>query len=1612
EGTASQNVSFDQFVGNVLSLDGADMGSGDLYDFRLDMTANCEALDFFFFFFSFQDTIYVRLNTNQVAVDSTTEFNNAIAYPELSMPQPATPNAAVGQTVTRSVTINNSGNGCLRNFFWYDAFGPDVSVDSVYFQGVKLNTTTNGDTIFYAFSETEFVQMGDSNNVFCIGDNGLEILEYLKLKGCADKSSDLFVGWGCESDTCNTYSTTADVSFVSLPPSLTFTFREAELPACFHEQPNRKEMIVVNQGYGAANDIEIEVKKFYYAGQFAIYKYDGIDASSVEMKVGNGSFVSQTPKYLEANTYYNSCSQPYSYRFRLDVPDMEPGDSVVIAFDMINCAPDDCGEGEIRQGAWGYNYRYTLPCVGSSTVVDNQYGGLGSISTFVGNNYDNPTISQGQEVILTTMVQEAQQSYPGDGRYVVRFELPPCGMDFSGTASDLSWNNIAGGLAWPQASFSQTADTIEATFNLSDQPTSFDMDGSEINLIVTGDCDCVSGDTLQAIRKTIKYIPEISCSNPTELELYCEDISIAVDPCSSNSCDGLETESFSFYRRNYGENDDDGNRLSNSSSPTLSQIRLDRVRLGDTLTASMQGVIIGSTNFDYGYAQLIIDLGQYISPAGASLRLYDASSASYFTCDSIPFSQTDDTLFVADFSSNTIASYCADFNSFQFAVGDSVWVSANLKISSTSTNDLDVGYVNPMDMYVSNVANPTDAQKAGCGSASFSDKFQIVPMTDGSFVNSVLSSACGQTQARTYLNFFTAGSYLDMFPYEYRKWSFPDTIIVTPPLDYDFVNAYLLLRYSPYVNTQYISPAYSSVDTLLFDLSALVAANSLIEPDDGYELQFFTTWEPQCYAVHNVAIRIPTEVIMHWEEGLEAYAAPSSYSPEIQHNAPALELSNVSGSTQDGLSESVEWIIGISNTTLNSAAPYSFLSFYSPSGEISVSSVTNSGGSALTESNGIYQLGTLSANSSQQYSINASYSSCSLDTLYVYAGWNCDSFPTTLSAFLCEIDTFIFRVDPQPSAVQLNVTNQPSGSISLCQNLDYTFAITSTQMANVVDLAIEVYHNNSGLDWVNGTAEIEYPSGTGYRVVTDPDSIAGGFRFTLGDYDATLDSEGLEGLGGSSAANRTANIRFNTQANCDFLSGDVFYVRLTGAQPCGSPISVLRVMDPVSVTGVLAPYNTTITNNASTLEGCSQNHDFRIKVVPDGTTASGDKIRLSVPADVTYVSNSFTALRNAPTAGSMTSTSLGSLGTRYVWDMPSSIAAGDSIIFLIQLTTTNNAACSSDELLATVQTIFDANVVCGGSNCPDYYGSSGSASTYLTIDKPDLSVDQLSSSVSASGTDYLFGLNWVLQNAGSAINAVQTTVEFYLDLDSSLSFSVGDRYFGAYSHTLSIADGGSQSLNTTLTVDQDSADLSKALLAIVRRDPGNSAGPSQCLCDSLSFAASMDVVLPLLWQDIRVTAGPNANTLMWEAIIESGYFTVERKLLNEETWQDITQLATQKNTSQQDFRYADPSNASIAYYRVRHTDASGLSNWSPVVYAQRDQGYLVQLQPNPAKDWLELNTPIAGSYRLLDMQGRTLKQGALPTGRSRIEIKNIAAGFYLMEVDVENIRQNWKLEIR
>ncbi|MEM7371319.1 MAG: T9SS type A sorting domain-containing protein [Bacteroidota bacterium] len=1614
-GSGTHDVYFDTHSTNVLSLTGDDLSLNDSYDFSFAVTANCESLDALLAGMSFHDTINVAFNTNQLVQDSTAAFNNSLVYPQLSITQPSTPSGNLNDVVTRNVSINNSGSGCLTEFLWYDVFESDIRVDSVYFLGSKLSTYSNGDSIFYTFGSQEFAQIGDSTSDFCLADGPITALEFITIIGCNNNGSQLSTSWGCAGSVCEQYTTSGDVSLSGDQPNLTFNFPNPGLPDCFHEQANQEIMIMANNGAGTATGIEVEIKKFFYGGQFEAYKYDGLDTSTVELRYNSGSFSKVSVKNVEANIYYNSCSQPYIYRFTVDVPDMGPGDSVFIRFDMINCEPTECGEGSIKQGAWGYNYRYSTSCSGGTTILSNRQADQGASLSWVMSNYDNPTIPNQVEAILTSTVQTAEITYPGEGEYIVRFELPDCGLTYSGDSTDVFWKNISGDILWPQTSFTQDGDTLEAVFAASEQPVGFDLAGSEINLLVTGACNCVGTDTLKTLTKAIRYIPDPSCSSTAEIELYCEDVEYIVDLCSSASCDGIEIDAFDFLRTTYGLPDNDFNRQPESGSVDLNAIRTDRVRLGDTISASLRGIVAGTQSFQHGYAEITIDQGVYLRTGTGSFRMWDASASIYRSCDSLPVTKFGNDRFRFMFSPDSLSASCASLAGITFDGGDSIWVYPTFIVDSTSNQSLDIGKVYPIDLYLSHTASPSNANQASCGSAKYSAKFQIIPMVDNSTVTTSSAVSCQDVQAKTYFNLFTGGSYTDMFPSEYRSWSFPDTVYVVKPDSFSFQSAYLFLRFSPYSKSYTPTPIDVNADTLLFDLKSLVDAGTIIRPDDGYEMQFFSTWQPSCHSLDGGDVVIPVLTEFYWETGLESYDTVRNYSPIINHTSPALQINNTGSSTQDGLEDTVNWSIQLQNTSSTSDATYSWFTFSSPSGNISVSKLIDmdGGGGTVPSSNGIYQLGTISKSGDREYTIAATYNGCALDTLYVYAGWNCSGYPTNFDAYSCEIDTFLLRVDPKPSSAQITILSGPSSPATLCTDLSYEIQISSTQMANVENLILEVSHPSGGIQLVSGTAQLAYPLNSSYSTITDPDSISGGFRFTFSDYHSSLAANGLEGLGGSDANNRSLKVTFNFQTNCDFSSGDVMYLNLSGTRPCGGAVSAQKTTDAIQIVGVTAPYSTNINVTSDSIVGCNEGSSIRVSLYPIGGTTNGsDEIRVSIPQNFSYIGN-FTDVHQAPSVSIPASSSLGALGTQLTWDMPGSIASGDSIIFQFDVSADSITGCSNYAKYISVATSFQASVSCGGSVCPDYFGSSGNSASYLTLDKPDLSINYLAHNSSISGANRLYTVQTILLNSGTDLSGNDsTTVEYYCDADSSGGLSSGDVYLGGFSDKIAINRNELYTFTHSITAPLASCDADKPLLGIIRSIPSNSVGPAQCLCDTFYVKQASDITLPIRWPFLSGISETSGIRLLWDFQTqeESEHFIVFRKESGVANWDQIghVPIGTSTNLFRR-FTYLDRNSRQNAVYRLAHMNANGDMQYSPSIQTNFGAQASIQIFPNPTEGITSIRSSHPLHYRLFDLWGRPLLEGDIPVDAPVLDIGHLPRGIYLLDVWNQDEFQQIKL---
>ncbi|MEL6849780.1 MAG: gliding motility-associated C-terminal domain-containing protein [Bacteroidota bacterium] len=1095
-------------------------------------------------------------------------------------------------------------------------------------------------------------------------------------------------------------------------PALVFESLTDTLEECLYEQPNQKTLLIRNVGAGVALNVELELKKFYYAGQFQEYQYDGLDPNSAQISFDGINFAPLVAKNVEGNLYGNACSLPLAYRFLVDIPLISAGDSVWVSFEMINCVPTACGEEEIRQGAWGYNCRYDLPCTGNAIFIANQIGGQFGVLTHELSNFDPPSLVSGKQAVFTTTIEKAEENFPGTGQYVVQYLLPQCGASFSGSSGDLAWTNIGGNISWPQAAFSQVGDTVEARYNLADMPNNFVLNGSEIRLSLSGDCSCGPLDSVAVLKKEIFFVPNLSCSPPAEVRVFCDSAQVIVDPCNNNSCDGIRLMDFAFARVNYGLPDNNLDRRPDNPAGSLgSNVRRDRARLGDTIRTTLTGFVDGTNSYSHGYAEMTISLAQYLSAIGAELRYWDASTGSYLSCSAITPSLNGN-IFQVDFSPTSLAGICPSFAGLSLDPGDSILLEVDYIVTGTSAQNVDVGTIFPVNIYGSNVPNPAVADQFACQGSNFSELMQLVPMADASFVTPVSGHSCQQLQARTYLNMFTGGSYTDMFPAEYRPWSFPDSLLVTPPPGFDFVNASIYLRFTPYDFITAVIPVDPTATPLVFDLKSLVDNGTLTYPDDGYELQFFTNWLPTCAAPANQAVSVPVEGRFSWANGLAAYDTLRTYQPTIQHYAPQLSLNNLSATTQDGLSSEVNWTIEVSNTALNSSSPFTWLSFQSPSGDISLTQVTDlSSGNAVAVSQDIFELGSLGTTSTRSFELTANYSRCQMDTLWVYVGYECGGYPDSLGGVGCAVDSFLLRIDPKPANAQITLNNNPPDTVALGAIIPYDLSILSTQIANVQNLVLDITHAQDGLDFVSGSAQLEFPNNGGFVTIADPVAIPGGYRFVMANYDATLASDGLAGLQSGTADDRRLNLRFDLSPNCNYASGDIFTARLGANLPCGDTLVILRLMDPLFIQGVNPSYQGMVDLRLVALETCDLS-EWELSFRPDGdAVAGGDSLHLWLDPGYGYEVGSFQAMY-----GSLPNTTPVMQNDRLAWGLPPGLADGDSVVFRIKLRETSPSACPTGKQLSHVlQSTFEYTTNCQGGGGISQNGQTGVDSLNLTV---------------------------------------------------------------------------------------------------------------------------------------------------------------------------------------------------------------------------------------------------------------------------------------------------------
>lgn len=699
--------------------------------------------------------------------------------------------------------------------------------------------------------------------------------------------------------------------------------------------------------------------------------------------------------------------------------------------------------------------------------------------------------------------------------------------------------------------------------------------------------------------------------------------------------------------------------------------------------------------------------------------------------------------------------------------------------------------------------------------------------------------------------------------HEFRPGLMIDSMVAVIPQGYEYVSAGF--SYTAAYNT----PAFTLP---LTPASINGNAFSFINPGTGtgawlpLEITVVNTYgailpitvRPTCA----VLPQEPIEIRMYIRDYYYAYQAFPTYPPAnqgnllgfsqniIHANKGNMELSDLTGLIQAAAPEE-SWEVRIENIGLG-VTPYTWIAIPA-SATVSVLSVhdvsTNTLVTPVTYPGGIwYKLSTsgLTSGASASYRIRFNYSSCTLDSLRILAGWNCGSFPTDPTTYSCDAQELYLKYAPVPTEVELVPVAAPPNPHTLCDPLSYEYFINCSQAGNTINNNFTI-RSITGILPVAGSFEAEYPRGT-LNWAPVPFTVSG-LNYT---YDLTAHpAYPVSGLPGTINATgndaRQIGVRFLMNTSCDFTSATSFRVTTAatascGAQAQGSGVGITA--PPVYIYGAEAPY-VTVYNLISSNDLVSCNTTTTLSVSSTtvaGVVGNSDFIFIDLPFGLTYIPGSFGCTSpNCPVF--VSNVILPGNTERITLQVPPGIVSGTTMNYSIGVRDIPVADCDDHEV------IFNAVVAVGGISCasapggacPSVFTSTGSDRVVVRVLKPDLRLSNFGAdAVADPPSGETVTLSVKVTNQGEDMLPGQNAwVNFYLDQDYNLLYTQGPDFFMTPVAIPQLNHGQSITLQATLQVPSWRNTCS--YLAVIHHS--DVSHPSDCICGLQQIQAAPSPLL-------------------------------------------------------------------------------------------------------------------------------------------------------------------------
>jgi gliding motility-associated-like protein len=1028
---------------------------------------------------------------------------------------------------------------------------------------------------------------------------------------------------------------------------------------------------------------------------------------------------------------------------------------------------------------------------GDASINMNYYG-----NSYNSNNmtFAGPAdISDGQTITLTINAPDAYSEINvfnvGQTYYTEYRVVLPAGMTISGTPTIKGNSEYGSAATLPVASVT----TVGGVTIIRSQNNTNGIGSLTMNISLACLPGCVNPKVV-SLPFTIVHTEEgasgcikkakLGCSN-YELKLHCTGC-----PCNF----GFQTLNGSADRVTFGFTSTAMTARVNALTPGVSSNKL---MSGDTLLVSSKGVVTGGT-FNNGWFRVYyndIFASVPLQFAGGTAKIYDASSGLSATMN-VP----------APTVKNGVGFDTLIFN-FTSAIGVSPTSLANFSTGDSLNVDILLVLVDPLitasaptqisTLRMQHYARETVTDTiASCD--DFGDNLEYWSASMNSFYNgnNPEIQGCGSLTRHYYTYMERYWVLNNYWANEFRPLAKVDT------LEIEFGRNPIFLTPTPRITylgdtstgwsnsgTRYIFWRTGGWDPVFDDHPI----GGTIKGGQGIDIPLKNTCEWQ--GTFNTQM-IPKGVLYRGNTPVPLTNTVSTIL-HTPNNSRTITKSTLSispiASSFLGINSPAVWDVRVCNQT-SLAAGKPWVAFELPSGITTLSIEDMTSGSAVPMTVKPYGSGkvyaqfntTLAGSACYTARLKATYATCVRDSIKAITGFNCDTLETNPDLNTCtKWSTFLY-LDPALTSFQINKIYEPSAPQQLCADTFVNLEIVNTNNATANNLKLRITMPAGSLVIPgSGTASYILQSGGSYLAIPNPTILTGNvYEFDLSsapNFSSTLGTNGL--VGALLTPNNKFNIRFGirTDNSCNYVSGSQLKYTMTGNNPCGSTaLPFTSTSNLVLINGAPTNPNTygvTMTLNPTGFQPCDTTPNiFKIKAASFGPTAVGtnEKIRVTLPANVTFNTGSYTSIKNNIGAPTVTTIS----GQQQLdWNLTSGVAVGDSFVFTIAVNPSTLISCGTVDVDARTLVSFSTTCISNGATC-SLVSTTGSQTITTNVIKPSFDITLFTASsvpngavgetVSASVTVNNTGGNrtasyYVKFYNDANLNGVQDGSDFILD---------------------------------------------------------------------------------------------------------------------------------------------------------------------------------------------------------------------------------------------------------